>query len=283
MKFETFKKVFSLLNQTKTLTQIAFGTDASLDVEANPDYWKIFDYCNENGVTPNVTIADITEETSKKMVKTFGAIACSYYPLIDKNRCYDSVEKLIRNAKKIGKNISINIHCLLSEETYGGVLELLEDIKLDKRLSGLNAVVFLSLKQKGRGINFNRLSCDKFKNIIEKCMNENISFGLDSCSANKFIDVLDELVDEKHKKTIMNYIEPCESTLFSGYVDCHGVFYPCSFLEREGNWKTGIDMLQCEDFIKDIWNNEKVLKWRKKSLEKAECNGGCTSCPYYQI
>ena len=283
MSFETFKKVFSLLNQTKTLTQIAFGVDASLDEKSNPDYWKIFDYCNENGVTPNVTVADITEETAKKMVKTFGAIACSYYPMIDKNRCYDSVEKLVRNAKEIGKNISINIHCLLSEETYDGVLELLEDIKKDNRLKGLNAIVFLSLKQKGRGVNFNRLGYDKFKNIIQKCMKENVSYGLDSCSANKFIKVLDELVDEKHKKIIMSYIEPCESTLFSGYVDCYGMFYPCSFLEKEGAWKTGVDMLKCEDYLKDIWNTEEVLKWREKSLEKAKCNGGCTSCPFYQI
>ena len=74
--------------------------------------------------------------------------------------------------------MAINIHCLLADETYDGVMELLDDMKTDKRLEGLNAIVFLSLKQKGRGIHFNKLEYDKFKTIIERCMNKHISFVL---------------------------------------------------------------------------------------------------------
>ena len=70
MNFETFKKLFDVLNEAKTMTQIAFGTGASLTEDENPDYWKIFEYTKENGVTPNVTVADISEETAKKMVNT---------------------------------------------------------------------------------------------------------------------------------------------------------------------------------------------------------------------
>jgi hypothetical protein len=284
MSFETFKKLFDVLNEAKTMTQIAFGTGASLTEDENPDYWKIFEYCKENGVTPNVTVADISEETAKKMVNTFGACAVSYYPLINKNRCYDTVEKLIRNAKEINKKMAINIHCLLADETYNGVMELLDDMKTDKRLEGLNAIVFLSLKQKGRGVHFNKLEYDKFKNIIARCMNENIPYGMDSCSANKFIKTLDELVDENKKNEIINFIEPCESFgLFSMYVDCYGTYYPCSFMEKTGKWENGIDLLKINDFCKEVWYSEKLCEDRNKSLEKAKCNGGCTSCPYYNI
>ena len=284
MSFETFKKLFDVLNEAKTMTQIAFGTDASLDENANPDYWKIFEYAKENGVTPNVTVADISEETAKKMVKTFGACAVSYYPLINKNRCYDSVEKLIRNSKEIGRKMAINIHCLLANETYDGVMELLDDMKSDKRLEGLNAIVFLSLKQKGRGVHFNKLEFDKFKHIIERCMKENIPYGMDSCSANKFIKSLDELVDVKKKNDIMTMIEPCESFgLFSMYVDCYGNYYPCSFMEKTGKWENGINLLKINNFVKDVWYSRRLCKDRNFSIKKAKCNGGCTSCPYYII
>ena len=275
MDFETFKKLFDILNEAKTMTQIAFGTDASLDEKANPDYWKIFDYCRNNGVTPNVTVADISEETAKKMAQTFGACAVSYYPLINKERCYDSVEKIIRNAKAIGKKMAVNIHCLLADETYAGVMELLDDVKKDKRLEGLNAIVFLSLKQKGRGVHFNKLEYEKFKNIIARCMKENIPYGMDSCSANKFIKTLDELVDEKKKKEIVNFIEPCEATQFSSFFDCYGNYYPCSFMEREGEWKTGIA-------LKDIWYEKRVVDWRKESMKNINCLG-CNKCHHYDV
>lgn len=281
MSFETFKKLFDVLNEAKTMTQIAFGTGASLTEDENPDYWKIFEYTKENGVTPNVTVADISEETAKKMVNTFGACAVSYYPLINKNRCYDTVEKLIRNAKAINKKMAINIHCLLADETYNGVMELLDDMKTDKRLEGLNAIVFLSLKQKGRGIHFNKLEYDKFKNIIERCMNENIPYGMDSCSANKFIKTLDELVDESRKSMIINYIEPCEATQFSSFFDCYGNYYPCSFMEKEGEWEKGIELKNINN-INDIWYEKRVIDWRNESIKNINCLG-CNKCHHYDV
>lgn len=281
MDFETFKKLFDILNEAKTMTQIAFGTDASLDDNANPDYWKIFEYCKSNGVTPNVTVADVSEETAKKMVQTFGACAVSYYPLINKERCYDSVEKIIRNAKAIGKKMAVNIHCLLADETYAGVMELLDDMKTDKRLAGLNAIVFLSLKQKGRGIHFNKLEYEKFKNIIERCMKENIPYGMDSCSANKFIKSLDELVDEKKKQEIINFIEPCEATQFSSFFDCYGNYYPCSFMEREGEWKNGIALKDIKN-IRDIWYEKRVVDWRNESMKNINCLG-CNKCHHFDV
>lgn len=278
MNFETFKKLFDILNEAKTMTQIAFGTGASLTEDENPDYWKIFEYCKENGVTPNVTVADISEETAKKMVNTFGACAVSYYPLINKNRCYDTIEKLIRNAKEINRDMKVNIHCLLAEETINGVNSLLDDFHKDSRLNGVNAIVFLSLKQKGRGVHFNKMNFDGFKEIIERCKNEKIPYGMDSCSANKFFRVIENW---ENKESIIPLIEPCEATQFSSFFDCYGTYFPCSFMEKEGEWEQGVKLNDIKN-INDIWYEKRVVEWRNESMKNINCLG-CNKCHHFDI
>lgn len=279
MNFETFKNIFDKLNVSKTMTQIAFGVDAEASSELNPDIWKIFDYCNHNSVTPNITVADITKETAEKLVSKCGAIAVSYYGLINKNRCYDSVKLLVEESKKINKKMAINIHCLLSQETYDSVFELIEDIQNDDRLNGLNAVVFLSLKQKGRGVDFNKLSNEQFKKIIDTCFENNISFGMDSCSCPKF---LNSIKDRKDRKQLETFTESCESCLYSLFIDANGMFYPCSFMEKEGDWSTGINMNEINDFVNDVWYDKRVVEWRNRSMETINCNG-CNQCPFYDV
>lgn len=279
MSFDTFKQVFDKLSASKTLTQIAFGTDAEASDVLNPDIWKIFDHCIENGVTPNITVADIDEYTAENLVKRCGAIAVSYYGLIDKNRCYDSVRLLLDEAAKINKKMNINIHCLLSAETYDSVFELLEDRLKDPRLQGMGAIVFLSLKQKGRGVYFNRITEEQFKKVVDTCFEKNISIGFDSCSAPKFLKAIENRSD---KKVLENYCESCESCAFSAYVDASGTFYPCSFMEKEGDWKEGIDLLKIDDFVKEVWYEPRVVKWRDESVKCIECHG-CNMCKFYNV
>lgn len=280
MTFEKFKHIFDLWNRPKTLTQIAFGTDASLSEKANPDYWKIFDYCNENGVTPNVTVADVDESTADRMAKTFGACAVSYYPSIDKNRCYDSVAAITKAARDNNRKMAVNIHALVSAETYDSLFELLDDYEHDPRLKELHAIVFLSLKQKGRGVHFNRVTDEQFKRLVAECLKRKIRFGMDSCTAPKFLEAIKEREDYEQ---LAMMVEPCESFMYSSYVDCTGKFYPCSFMEKTGDWSDGIDTAKCTDFIKDIWYAAESIAWRSQALCRMDCNSGCNSCPYYNI
>ena len=278
MSLDTFKKLFDILTSNKTLTQIAFGTDAMLSPIANPQYWEIFQYCSDNGVTPNVTVADITEETAKKLCSVMGAVAVSYYPLTDKNRCYDSVKLLTDNAILSKYDFKVNIHCLLAEETKEGVYELLKDVKNDPRLQNLNAIVFLSLKQKGRGESFNKLNMEDYSKIINFCRDNNISYGMDSCSCNKFFEVIK---DWKEASVIKQFCEPCEATLFSSYFDYEGTYYPCSFMEHTGEWEEGIKLADVSK-LEDIWNNEKVEAWRKQAIVNIN-KMGCNKCPFFEI
>ena len=279
MSFDTFKKIFYKINESKTLTQIAFGVDAEASDVLNPDIWRIFNFCIEGGVTPNVTVADIDEYTAKKLVQRCGAVAVSYYGLVDKNRCYDSVKLLVDEAEKINKNMKINIHCLLSEETYDSVFELLEDRLKDPRLQGMGAIVFLSLKQKGRGVHFNRITEEQYKKIVDTCFEKNISMGFDSCSAPKFLNAIKDRPDRKLLET---YVESCESMSYSMYVDASGTFYPCSFMEKEGDWKAGIDLLKIDDFVVEVWYEPRVVKWRDESVKCIECHG-CNMCKFYNV
>lgn len=257
--FETFK---SVVEKIPTLTQIAFGIG---DITGNPDLFKMFEYCRSKNIAPNVTIngSGLTDEVAEKLVSLCGAVACSNY---SKDVCYGAVEKLTSLGLK-----QVNIHQLLAEESFGQILELLQDIQSDKRLSNLNAVVFLSLKKKGRGEGYHKLSEDKFNYIADYCLNNNIRFGYDSCSSTKFLKAIE---GRKDFEKISQMIEPCESGLFSGYMNTEATFYPCSFSE---GIVEGIDVTKVDDFLQDVWYSPLTIDWRKKLLNN------CRSCPIYDV
>ena len=57
------------------LNQVAFGADSK--AKSNPDLWKMMDYCRTNGIIPNITVAEINDETADKLVEKCGAVAVS--------------------------------------------------------------------------------------------------------------------------------------------------------------------------------------------------------------
>jgi len=261
-------KKITKIGRNGTLTQIAFGADSH--ATSNPDLFAMMDYCRNNDynkVVPNITVAQITDETADKLAKYCGAVAISRYA--DKNVCYDSVQKLTDRGMT-----QINIHIMVSEETFDQVMETLNDRMTDPRLSKLNAIVLLSLKQKGRGINFHPLSYDKFKQIVDFSMDKGISIGFDSCSACKF---LASVKDRDNYDELEMMAEPCESGLFSIYINSEGKVYPCSFSEEIEDWEDGIEVASCDDFLKDIWFGERISKWRKGLLNNKR------SCPVYSV
>ena len=260
MSFETYKQIFDKL--PKSLTQCALG--GSANAISNPDIWKIMEYTRENGVIPNITVANISDETAEQLAKYCGAVAVSRYE--DKNYCYDSIKKLTDRGMK-----QINIHVLVSEETYPWIMEIFKDTKTDPRLAGLNAIVLLSLKQRGRGVGYHKLSEEKFAEVIRYAMDNGIKFGADSCSAGK---IMKALKNHKNIKNIEKSVEPCESQIFSGYIDVKGVMYPCSF---SPNLEDGINLLTINDFNKEVWFSDIVLKWRNKLLKNKR------NCPIFDV
>lgn len=289
MTFDTFKGIFDLMNQPKTMTQIAFGVDA--ECKTNPDVWKIMDYCLENEVVPNVTVADIDDATAGEIVKRCGACAVSAYAR-NLKCCYESIANLSRHRSVLNKkDFKINIHCLLSEETIDLAWKLLNDYVLaneknDGRewrfaLREVGAIVFLSLKQKGRGEGFHILPEDEYRKIIDFCFEHHIPFGMDSCGANKFLRAVEGRSDFNK---IEEMVEECESTRCSFYVNAGGKAFPCSFMEGEDGWKDGVDLLDpaVSDYGKEIWHHSKVEEFRNIALKCIECRGR-NQCPHYKV
>jgi MoaA/NifB/PqqE/SkfB family radical SAM enzyme len=264
MTLDTFKVVLSKMGSQ--LTQMALGVDA--ECTANPDTFAIMRHARDLGVIPNVTVADITPETADALADLCGAVAVSFYPERDKNRCYDTVKLLTDRGMK-----QTNVHCLLSSDRFPAILELLNDRVTDPRLAGLNAIVFLSLKKKGRGVRYERLGFDRFKEILDVCFRLGIAFGFDSCSFPLFERSIRGRPDYDR---LMGVAEPCESGVFSSYIDVTGRYFPCSFYAGTPGWEEGIDVLACDSFL-DVWNSERVVKERKRLLD------GCRACPIYDI
>lgn len=272
MSFDTFKQLLDKFphfiskdgKKHFVLTQIAFGVDA--ECKTNPDVWKIFDYCKENGIIPNLTVASIDDEVASNIAKYCGACAVSRYS--DKDICYNTIDLL---TNKYGMS-QINIHQLVAKSTLSQIWETLKDIQTDPRLKKLNAIVFLSLKQKGRGITQEPVSQEEFSKIIQYCLENGIRFGSDSCGAGK---LLKSLSQDQYDK-IIQVVEPCEASKFSFYCDVDAKYYPCSFMaNEEGDWKEGIDILKIENFIKDLWQNPKTLRFRDEVDKCNKCLGGC--------
>ena len=271
MNLETYKNVLNNLNQNNTVTQVALGVDSEADT--NPDLEEIFKYTRSIGIVPNLTVANITDEKVDMLVKYIGACSVSRYS--DKNYCYDSVKRLTDRGMT-----QINIHQLVAEETFDQIIETLDDIKTDPRLAKLNAIVLLSLKQKGRGEKFHRLSDDKFEIIYRRCIEQKIAFGSDSCGCNKLIDAAKKYGNYER---IKDYAEPCESGLFSSYCNVDGIFFPCSFSENIEGWETGIDLSKpLKSFLEECWYHDKTVAFRNKLLNNLDCNN-CRQCPVYKI
>jgi radical SAM protein with 4Fe4S-binding SPASM domain len=267
MSLNTFKEVFDKLPDH--LTQIAFGIG---DMDSNPDLWDIMNYSKKHNVVPNITVngKNMTDEHYDKLAVTCGAVAVSLY---DYDECYNTVKELTDRGMD-----QVNIHCLLSDETYEKCLKVMYDYKNDSRLSKLNAIVFLWLKPKGRAVgNMNQLKSQKhYKYLVDYAFEYEVPIGFDSCSAPMFVDAIKDRPDFKR---LYDMCEPCESTLFSMYINVEGKAMPCSFSDDAF---AGVDVAKCDDFINDVWNSAEFRDFRQHITNNKDENG-CRNCPLYKL
>ena len=271
MSFETFKTIIDKF--PKTLTQIAFGITG---VQTNPNFVRMLEYCRKIGIVPNFTLSgmDLTDNLAEKIAKLIGAVAVSAYEQ-DKFVCYNTVRKFLDLGVK-----QTNIHLMVSKETEEFVYEVLNDIIDFEMLKGLNAVVFLGVKPKGRARgHFTPLSLEEYQELVEFCLDRGIPFGFDSCSAQKFEKVVESLdKDDEWKKSMKCLSESCESDLFSFYINVKGEAWHCSFSENEPSVEC-VSVIEAEDFLRDVWYSDAVKKFRERVL--ATEIDGCRKCVTY--
>lgn len=264
MKLETFKTIMSKMPDT--LTQVALGLT---DISANKDLVAILKYAREIGIVPNFTLAGygLTHELLHEVSPLVGAVAVSVYPH-NLNLAYQTAEAFLDMGVE-----QTNFHLLYYEENKDFVMKVLDDYHMGFTPK-VNAIVLLGLKQRGRAENgFTPMSQELFSEIVLQCMERGIPIGFDSCSAPKF----EKFAKANGYEALLKFAEPCESALMSSYIDVNGDFYPCSFMENIGDWREGISVLDCDNFLDDVWFAEKTREWRVGLLDN------CRNCPVFSI
>jgi MoaA/NifB/PqqE/SkfB family radical SAM enzyme len=279
LTLDEFKIIFHKM--PPILTQIAFGIT---DINTNPDFFDMMEYAKEHGVIPNYTTHGIGVDDGTALATSVlcGAVAVSVYAHT-KQYAYDAIQKFVKAGMK-----QVNIHYMLSQETLNDAFNVVQDIVYDERLKGLNAIVFLQYKDKGRGKGEFHSIQDAwdYKRLIGFCEMRKIGYGFDSCSAPLYFKAVEH---KANYNSLVEFAEPCESTLFSSYINCYGEFFPCSFTENSKGWETGLNVLTCENFAKDIWNNERVVAFRNSLISSSSkcinCKSQkiCRSCPIYDV
>lgn len=267
MSFETFKSIINRMGPQ--LTQIAIGADSH--ATSNPDIIRMAKYTRSIGVIPNITVSSINEDMAKQLAEVMGAVSVSNY---DKDTCYRSIELL----RKYNLN-QINMHFLLAEEQYDRCFSTLEDIK-NRVIPSLNAIIFMSLKKKGRGERLTPLEYKKYRKIVQYCLKNNIRFGFDSCGAKRFMDCVE---NHPQYKSFCMVVEPCEAACFSQYINVDNYFFPCSFMEGESQWGRGIDVLSCDDYLNDVWYYSRTVEFRNLLIKNNRNKHKCRECPMFSI
>lgn len=276
LTLDEFKVIFDKM--PKNLTQIAFGI---MGIKTNPDFLNMMVYAKSRGVVPNYTTNGfgVNEFWAKMTKQVCGAVAVSCHV---KEVAYNAVMAFTDAGMT-----QVNIHQVLHQQNFHTVMGLLNDRLIDPRLAKVNAIVFLAYKPKGTNAGaFTSCTVDQYKTLIEFCELNNLSIGFDSCSAPVVFKAYEQL---GRYAEVNQMIEPCESSLFSSYISCKGSFFPCSFSEGEPGWEEGLNVLNCEDFTKDIWNHPKTVAFRNNLLNTTSgCSGciaqsGCRHCPLFSV
>ena len=270
MSLDTFKQILSKL--PRTLNQIAFGIT---DLDSNVDFMRILCHTRSEGIIPNFTTHGVgfNEYYAHECSSVCGAIAVSCYEW-NKEECYNTVKLLTDKGMK-----QINIHLVVGDKLFDHAFSVIQDIKNDKRLEKLNALVFLGMKPKGRAVvnQHSSLDIDKYKMLIDECMKNSINYGFDSCSAHRFENCLKTMnVSELTKKNMLMASEGCESDLFSTYINVDGLNWPCSFSEDVPGY-TGVDIINCHDFLDDVWYSPSVLDFRNRCIVSGKIDN-CRKC-----
>ena len=243
--------------------QTAFGVGSLRYI---PELGIILHKTRSAGIIPNITIScHETWQPGIEAIKTYcGACAVSNYHL-DKTL---SLADYLRSGHS--RLAQVNVHQLLSKETLPDCFKLIQAV-WDLQLQGNNpvtAIVFLWVKPKGRALEnqYHPVSQNELNLLIETALERKIGIGFDSCSAS-FV------LQNTLMKRYTEYIEPCESTLFSAYLDVDGIFYPCSFC---ADVCAGVPIQQITS-IQDLWESEQYIAFREKLLENNR------SCPIFRL
>lgn len=233
------------------------------DPNEHENFEEILKICRANRIVPNYTTSGfhLTDKQIELSKRYCGAVAVSWYR---SDYTLDAIHRLVK------AGVKTNIHFVLNNDTIDEAIESLENDWFPK---GINAVIFLTHKPVGLGEVSKCLKPNdpKVNRILELIRNKkhNFKIGVDGCFVVSMI--------RSDLNFNLNYLDTCEATRFTCYIDADMIMHPCSFDVRHQytyDLKKGriIDGWLSEPFkrVRDI-----LKKGCPNCKYNASCHGGC--------
>ena len=272
ISIEQLEKLLDII--PKTVTTIALGGGS---VECHSNFIDVLRLIREHGIVPNYTTSGklLTDAIVAATASYCGAVAVSYHG--DWRVVFDALKEF-----RAAGMTQTNVHYVLSEHNVDDAIILLKQKNAD--FNNINAVVFLLYKPQGRasqdGVLQSRDKIAAFIDTAREC--KSFKVGFDSCS----VPMLLKHANSEDIEMLKMLAEPCESALFSYYIDSDLKGYPCSFC------KGHIEPIQLGfgkdlNFMNDVWYHPITKQFRRKNMAStlncAQCNHTeyCGKCVIY--
>ncbi|RCW23450.1 radical SAM/SPASM domain-containing protein [Marinilabilia salmonicolor] len=255
ISLDDYKRIVDEASKLGVL-QIALGGG---NPNEHPDFIDILKYTHDKGIVVSYTSngLGLSKEILKATEEFCGAMAISAYAP------YEILKNAILSIKEF--DIKTNIHYILKKDTVSDAIEWL--VSPPGFLDYINAIVFLNYKPSIEGLD---LSLNDERDILRFFDSVNnkkhpVKIGFDSCSISGVI---------KYIKTNEAFIEPCEASRFSAFINESLEMFPCSFMSNSNN---------CGDLrvnsIQDIWQGNVHFKNMRSKIE----NNNCKTCSYENL
>lgn len=269
MSLDAYEFVLERLRSERwgSVFQVALGGGEPLE---HPDLLGILDATVERGVVPNFTTNGelVDRALAREIAKRAGAVAVSA-------RSLSSFARSAMNAL-VAAGVRTNIHFVLSESSLDEACAILEG-RFDGALAGLNALVFLTYKPKGRAGEGDCLlegpRLERFIKLAER-KPASLRIGFDACFVPPLLK--SSAVEEA-------LVDSCECGFFSVFVDESLRVSPCSFNSGE---EPGFDLRSLS--LEEIWE-EGFAPYRRAVLERRCADESCSSrgscrgaCPLFK-
>ncbi len=248
-----------------TVFQVALGGGEPLE---HPDFLTFIDMTCEAGIIPNFTTngRHITPGLAASLAGKVGAVAVSVSHL---NELPHTNLNILLDA-----GIRTNIHFLLCKSSLTHAIDILQG-NYNDRLTGVNAIIFLTYKSSGRAVSSDCLrwtdDLQEFIRLIDshRCV---ARIGFDAC----FVPLLLHLTN-----TNVQFVDPCECAYFSVYIDESLNVKPCSFTNE-----SAVSYNLKDYTFSDIWEN--AFETYRQTFTNT-CQRTCASntlcrgaCPYFE-
>jgi radical SAM protein with 4Fe4S-binding SPASM domain len=266
MKLEDFARI---AEQCKGKT-FQFALGGCGDPDQHEHFEEILKICTEYNIVPNFTTSGLglTEEKARIAKKYCGAVAVSWYR---SEYTLGAINLLLKCGVKT------NIHYVLTEDTLGEALQLLERGS-DGFPRGINAVVFLLHKPVGQGTREKMVKVEdgNFWKLLHFADENRLPFrvGFDSCTVPALLGAM--------RHTDFSYLDTCEGGRWSAYISSDMKMMPCSFAREEEKYHVSLQ----NHSIAEAWNSREFDLFREHLRsacpgcgKRSMCMGGCPIVP----